>query len=172
MAKTYEPITSTTLGANAATITISSLPSTYTDLLVVTYLKATTNDVGCGIYFNSDNAGTSYGRDWVFGYSTTASSTRSTSASTIGNLAYNTGLSNTIFNVYKVNIMQYANTSINKHILYSVGNIQGTMSNTEVGIGVGLWRSTSAISSFTLTVGGGASFTTGSKVTVYGIKGA
>jgi hypothetical protein len=37
MAKTYEPIATTTLGTAAATVTFSSISGTYTDLVLVNY---------------------------------------------------------------------------------------------------------------------------------------
>ncbi len=37
MPKTYEPIATTTLGSAAATVTFSTIPGTYTDLVLIDY---------------------------------------------------------------------------------------------------------------------------------------
>ena len=44
MPATYEPIASTTLGSAAATISFSSIPGTFTDLVVVLFTGTTHGD--------------------------------------------------------------------------------------------------------------------------------
>jgi len=58
MPATYEPIATTTLGSAAATITFSSIPATYTDLVIVFAGTATAN-LNPLMSFNSDS-GTNY----------------------------------------------------------------------------------------------------------------
>jgi len=53
MPKTYEPIATTTLGSNQTTITFSSIPSTYTDLVIVSNMGTTTASYPF-IRFNGD----------------------------------------------------------------------------------------------------------------------
>ena len=172
MPKTYDPIASTTLSSTQATITMSNIPQTYTDLIVIPYLQATANDVGVGIYYNSDNASGNYSRTWLYGWSTAVGSTRNSNTNTIGNFTSQTGAANNLFNCYHLNIMGYASTNKNKTVTYQAGNMQTTASNTEVGFGSGLWRSTAAITSLTFVCGGGSTFTSGSNITIYGIKAA
>jgi hypothetical protein len=172
MPKTYDPIASTTLGSAQSTITMANISQNYTDLIVIPYLQATANDVGVGIYFNSDNGNNNYSRTWYRGWSTAVGSTRSTDQATIGNLTSQTGAANNLFNAYHINIMDYTSTNKYKTLIYQAGNMQTTASNTEVGFGAGLWRSTAAITSLTFVCGGASTFTTGSNVTIYGIRAA
>jgi len=172
MPKTYEPIATQTVGTATATVTFSSIPQTYTDIIAVPYVKTTSNDIGVGFYYNSDNASTNYSRTWLFGYSTTASSTRNSNTATFGNIAYNTGASDTIFNAYHLNIMNYANTTTYKTAIWRAGNMQTVLNNTETGVGAGLWRSSAAITGITFVCGGGVNFAVGTTFTLYGIKAA
>ena len=87
-------------------------------------------------------------------------------------MAYNTGASDTYFNAYHLNIMNYSNTTTYKTAIWRAGNWQTTANNTETGIGVGLWRSTAAITGVTFVCGGGVNFSAGSTFNLYGILGA
>jgi hypothetical protein len=169
---TYDSIQSITLTSASSSVTLSSIPQTYTDLIAVPCIKTTANDVGVGFYYNSDNAGSNYSRTWLYGYSTTTSSVRNSNTATFGNMTYNTGASDTDFNVYNLNVMNYSNTTTYKTALWRAGNWQTTTSYSETGLGVGLWRNTSAITSITFVCGGGANFSIGSTFSLYGIKAA
>jgi hypothetical protein len=63
--------------------------------------------------------------------------------------------------------MSYANTNVFKTAL-----IAGGLGSTEVNRHVGLWRSTSAVTSVGLLLNGSGNFKTGSTFSLYGIKAA
>jgi hypothetical protein len=72
---TYFPIATTTLGSSSASVTLSSIPSTYTDLLLVCNLTANTAPLNMGIRFNSDTSSL-YSGTALGGNGSTAASTR------------------------------------------------------------------------------------------------
>jgi hypothetical protein len=166
MAATYTPIASITLGANATTVTFTSIPSTYTDLVFVINAKndTTTNSE---IRFNSDS-GSNYSATALYGNGSSAASTRETSTAqasidwnayiTTGDFAYS--------NV--INIMNYSNTTTYKTFL-----ARANSAANGVDLIAGLWRSTAAINSLTiLTTTGTRNFASGSTFNLYGILGA
>jgi hypothetical protein len=162
MPATYEPIATNTLGSAASTVTFSSISGSYTDLVLVTAGTGTTNGVGM-LTFNGDNpnSGSSYSNTSLYGDGGTAGSYRRTSQARINDSLFYTTQCNNIFQ-----IMNYANTTTNKTVL-----LRGNYPGGELNATVGLWRSTSAITSLTLTHSG-TTFTAGSTFTLYGIKAA
>ena len=161
MPLTYEPIATTTLGSAQATVTFSSIPSTYTDLIVAINAGQSTADQYYGIKFNNDG-GSNYSNTQIVGNGTTATSNRNTNQ-TIGYI-HSTN-ENTIKDTVLVHIMNYANTTTNKTTL-SRGNSAGY----RVVASVILWRNTAAIDRIDLS--GGSNFLSGSTFTLYGIKAA
>lgn len=167
MPATYEPIATTTLGSAASSITFSSIPNTYTDLKVV--LVARSNDTGTPredlyLRFNGDTA-TNYSTTILYGQDGSVGSFRQTSQARIN--CY-TGLPGTSgqFSLTMVDVFSYAG-STNKTCLISVNNDQNTVGG-EVNAQVGLYRSTSAITSITFLPQTN-SFDTGTTATLYGI---
>lgn len=157
---TYTPIATTTLGSNATSYTFSSIPSTYTDLIIV---ANHTSSVGVGWFarFNGDNA-TNYSMTYVGGNGSAAESVRETNATCtrVGN-AYPT-LGTTI-----IQIQNYSNTTTYKTQISRTNNSSNFVAAT-----VGLWRSTAAINSVTLLTNTTDTFQTGSTFTLYGIQAA
>lgn len=162
MAKTYEPIATTTLTSAASSITFSSISGSYTDLRLVLVPPAT---YGAYIYlrFNSDT-GSNYSRTYLSGNGSAASSSRDTSQTyiKINNL---TPDKTNLLGFYTVDIFSYAG-STNKTVL-ATSNEDNNGSGYVDRI-VGLWRSTSAITSVGLTMNG-IDFQTGTVATLYGI---
>jgi hypothetical protein len=160
MAATYTPIASITLGAAAASVTFNSIPQTYTDLVIVSQAKLTTNTRAVIMRFNNDT-GSNYSLTRVYGDGATAYSDRFTGQDGI-DVAF---ISPSNWNISRHNIQNYSNSTTYKTTLgrwddsaaYSV-----LMS--------GLWRSTSAITSMSLTVAD--TFVSGSTFDLYGILGA
>jgi hypothetical protein len=163
MPKTYEPIaTFTTTTSSTTSYTFSSIPSTYTDLVVVNNLKATSANSSITLRFNSDSS-SNYSVTQLWGDGSSALSQRLTSQ-TLGYLSYN-GFPTATFGTTIINVLNYSNTTTNKSYLARGGYAAASTDAT-----VGLWRSTSAINSITLYAGN--FFDTGCTFTLYGIKAA
>lgn len=171
MPATYEPIATTTLTSNQASVAFSSIPTTYTDLIfVIEGYNAVGNGYYPRFYFNADT-GSNYSYTVLEGNGTTAGSTRGNSASRVllgFQYAPWTTSSSNRGNII-LHIFNYANTTTNKTSL----SRSNTPSNG-VNATVSLWRSTAAINAVTF-VGDtdiSQSYGSGSTFTLYGIKAA
>jgi hypothetical protein len=166
--KTYEPIATTTLTSDQPSITFSSIPGTYTDLVIVfngnsTNAGSSTNGMRCRL--NADTSALYSGTN-IAGNGTTASSGRY-SASTFfegGEISQASGTPT-------LNIMQfmnYSNTTTFKSFLIR-SNVAGSIVQAQVG----LYRSTSAITTIELSRDFGTNnLASGCTATLYGIKAA
>lgn len=144
---TYTLIASSVVTSSTATVTFSSIPSTYTDLILVAgSLLQVTGGNGLRMRFNSDTA-TNYSTTQLLGNGTAASSTRETS--TTSTYAGGSTYSSTNPGTAIAHIMDYANSTTYKTVLN-----RGSQAGNDVVAQVGLWRSTSAITSITLAMGG------------------
>jgi hypothetical protein len=168
MASTYEPIATTTASGSSATITFSSIPATYTDLVIVIGNVATTSGApNIAMTYNNDT-GSNYSSTLLEGNGSSASSARrsNTTSITEGN-AISLGGSNPSTVIYQV--MNYSNTTTYKTCL--IRNNEPATTYAGVGAVVGLWRSTSAINRIDFNLGSG-NFSSTSVFTLYGIKSA
>lgn len=166
---TYTLIASNTLGSSASSVTFSSIPATYTDLMLVTSALSPgggNNARGYRFELNSDT-GTNYSQTWLSNSVTTPVSSRETSQ-TRGRIG---GISETTSDVttVKTDFLDYSNTTTYKTVL-SRGSNLCTNGDTNLFAGVSLWRSTSAVSSIKLTMSDNSSFITGSSFKLYGIE--
>ena len=155
---TYTPIATTTLGSAAASYTFSSINGSYTDLVLV--IQGTWSGVdyeAVALQFNGDT-GSNYSRTLLSGNGSTASSSRE-ATSNWGALGIDQ--SNSIFH-----IMNYSNVTTYKTVI-SRANSASYQTRTTVG----LWRSTSAITSV-LAKMASANFSAGTTFTLYGIAAA
>ena len=159
MAVTYEKIATNTLGSAASSVTFSSIPNTYTDLVLI-IKTGSSAPTSAYVEFNSDTSAL-YSDTYISGNGTAASSARNTNHAYFGSI-YSTNLSDSII----INFMNYNNTTTFKSFL-SRSNEAGN----QVAAWVGLYRSTNAISSMTL-YSGGNQFASGSTFNLYGIKAA
>ena len=163
MAKTYEPIATITTTGSASTATFSSIPGTYTDLVIVANPTLSGTGSGINLTFNSDTS-SSYSSTRLYGDGSTATSDRQASGNflnfALGNV--NNG------QLMLANIQNYANTTTFKTIV-----MRQNTASTYVGALVGLYRATpAAITTITLTAGGSLTYVNGSTFTLYGIKAA
>jgi len=159
MAKTYTPIATNKLTSPTATVTFSSIPSIYTDLVIVVNANAGSS-TQLRLRFNSDTGSN---------YSTTMLGGDGSSAFTVqvaNEASMNAAGLGTSSGVNILNIMNYANTTTYKTVI-GRWNMDST-SYGETGIKVGTWRSTAAITSIVLFPTSG-NFTTDSTLTLYGI---
>ena len=161
MASTYEPLATVTAGGGSNTqLVMSSIPSTYTDLVVV--MSGTINaSNNFYIQFNGDTA-SNYSYTYLYGDGTSASSARaSNTAQSLLNYV-GTTQSTTL-----LSINNYSNSTTYKTVL-SRGS-DSTLGSMAV---VVLWRNTAAINSITIKCGPSGTFNSGSTFTLYGIKAA
>jgi hypothetical protein len=167
MAATYEPIATQTLSTSTATVTFSSIPGTYTDLILITdgTAAATNGTNGLKLQFNSDT-GNNYSTTFLYGGGASASSGRSSNASFIAVARADTTQSNGI-----THIQNYSNSTTNKSVL-SRGNVAASGQFPLAIVYVGLWRSTAAITSMTISHENSVNFNSGFTFTLYGIKAA
>jgi hypothetical protein len=166
----------TTLASDTSTITFSSIPSTYKSLQIRFIVKNTgtgtsINDNNLYLQFNSDTAGNytdhSLSGYYIGGSSVSAGGVANTSNIPIGLAPPNgTGLTN-IFGTGISDIHDYASTTKNK----TVRSFYGTGSNAEgwVALRSGVWRSTSAITSISLTVNN-RTMLAGTTIALYGME--
>jgi len=166
MPSTYEPIATNTLGSAAATVTFSSIPSTYTDLVLVISARMSGGGGASAIQaqFNSDTA-SNYSFTLMTGDGSSADSSRASSQTQMA-----VGLATDTAGQWSSNIIQvmnYSNTTTNKTVLARAG-IAGDRTRAIVN----LWRSTSAITSILIINNGSVNFVAGSTFTLYGIKNA
>lgn len=167
---TYTPIATQTISGSPTSVTFSSIPGTYTDLMVVTQTAFT---AGTDLYyrFNGDT-GSNYSNTILFGTGSTAGSARNSSA-TAGILDYYGNPITTVGDsMMYMNIFNYANTTTYKTSLSR--SSRGTSSGGGTDAIVNLWRSTAAITSITFGGGSGLSQTwvNGSVISLYGIAAA
>lgn len=163
---TYEPIATTTLSSNSTSVVFSSIPQTYTDLIIVFNgfnTNATAMDFECE--FNGDS-GNNYSETGMQGDGSSASSFRHSnySGALLGSI-WSTGRATVIGH-----FMNYTNTTTFKTCLGRFSTPSGGL----VGATVSLWRNTSAITSinFNQPAGQSGQFASGSTFTLYGIKAA
>jgi hypothetical protein len=167
MALTYEPIATTTLSSSSTTITLSSIPSTYTDLRVVIFGLCTVDGDAVRMRFNGDSSAV---YSWIAlsgngtGGSTTFSNNETFSRTNAGGNNLNTRPS-----LITTDIFSYSGSNFKTMIHTSNADQSGSGT---VSRSVSLWRSTSAINSIALSLVFSASYATGTTVTIYGIKAA
>ena len=162
----YEVISTQTLGTATSAITFSSIPQTYTDLVLIANSSTTTvasSEIN-KMTFNSDTA-SNYSTTATSGDSSNAYSFRQTSVGYI-RAGRNSQNGDSYFVPNKIQIMNYANATTYKTIIAS-----GAEATVYIELDVGLWRSTSAITSVTLTAGTN-NYKVGCTFTLYGIKAA
>lgn len=154
---TYSKIASTTLGSSVTSYTFSSIPDTYTDLILIINGSATS---GTGVYmrYNGDTAG-NYNQTTLFTYSGAGAVTDS----------LNNAGSISLTNMYgtqmiaTAQILDYSNTTTYKPMIARRVDTQ-----QHSGMVAGFWRSTSAINS--VTISADQAFNSGTNLTLYGIQ--
>jgi hypothetical protein len=157
---TYTPIASQTLGSPASSVTFSSIPGTYTDLVLVENYSLSTLAQSI-LTFNGSGSG--YSSTNLFGNGSSAFSARYTGTGGVGS---SPGVGDTANqqNVLIRNIQNYSNSTTYKTLIQRRNDALASTWAT-----VALWQSTSAITSITLSTGGG-NYNAGSTFTLFGIK--
>lgn len=161
MDKTYEPIATQTLGSAAASVIFGSIPQTYTDLVLVANGAESANQY-VAIRFNNDT-GSNYSQTRLYGDGTSAFSDRQTSVN-FGRLSVGDPTNRFLM---IASLHNYANSTTFKNWLSRTNT-----ANNMVGAVIGLYRSTSAITTIEVLTVTADTFVVGSTFTLYGIKAA
>lgn len=162
MPATYTPIATYTSVGSAATYTFSSIPSTYTDLIIIISLPTAASGAGAlSCQINGDTA-SNYSQTYLSGDGTSAISGRRTSQ-TYMRLTNYTDTATYGGNNLILQFMNYSNTTTYKTMLERANTAQAATEAT-----VNLWRSTAAINS--VSIYQSVNFPSGSTFTLYGIK--
>jgi len=172
MANTYTLIQSVTVGAGgAASIDFTSIPATYTDLLLKISLRTSgTGDVyeNVKLQFNG-SGGTAYSDRLIYGTgSAAASASNSSQANTFFQYSNAAASTSSTFGNGEFYIPNYAGSN-NKSI--SVDSVTENNATAAImGLAAELWASSSAINRITLTPNIATLFAQYSTASLYGIK--
>ena len=176
MPNTFTLLASSTVGAGgASSIDFTSIPSTYTDLVVKLSGRSTASFTRrtLRITINNSTTASDYADRYLLGNGASASS----SADAAGSQSYivgwdlpaATGTSNTFANI-EIYIPNYANSSAYKSLsIDGVGEENGT--TAYMGLVAGIYNQNTAISRVTLTPDSG-NFAQYSSAYIYGVKNA
>ena len=170
MPSTYDKIATTTFTSSQASVDFTTITGAYTDLVIVANTLAyypSSTYVELRIRFNSDSA-SNYSSTGLRGTGSAASSSRYSSDTSIrqffmGAESSDTGVRNNLI----INIPNYSNTTTYKNAL-----LRYNSANWVLGADIGLWRSTSAITSISIANDNSATGFLAGTFTLYGIKAA
>jgi hypothetical protein len=163
---TYTPLATVTLGASASSVTFSSIPATYRDLILVHSMKhsfagsITVRD--SGLRFNGDS-GSNYSYVRMGGNGSTASS----ETDTANNFSLLYGMASANFQMGIVQVMDYSATDKHKTVLYRTGLANDT--NFGSYAAAARWANTAAITTLTIAPGGSFTILAGSTFNLFGI---
>jgi hypothetical protein len=154
---TYTPLATVTLATTAASVTFSSIPATYRDLILVSR-PTTSNDVTTRLRMNNDSS-SSYSLIYMYGYSS------GTLSGTVSGNYLDIAGSGTQGATSIAQIMDYSATDKHKTIL--ARQVRGQ--NSVVAATAHRWANTSAITSITIAGQPFSSWNTGTYFSLYGI---
>lgn len=165
MAVTYSQIATATITDGSSTITLSSIPSGYTDLKLILHTYTSGTAAVMNIYFNGVNTGTSYG--WQ---SLRRSATSVTTAKNINQAQFVTDLTvlSTNYIMLQMDLFNYTDTNSAKQVQWSFNAPSTDTTNSASSVVSGQYSSSSAITSITFNKSLGG-FVNPTVVSLYGI---
>jgi hypothetical protein len=172
MANTFYFISRVEVTTPTQSIQFTSIPNTYTDLLLIMSIRQNANADGhqLGVRFNSN--GSNYGRLGLYyvGNATDVAGGNSETFARFGFAESSTFTSNT-FGSYEMYITNYASTNEYKPFqTHSVCESNSTVVYAQ-GLWSGIWNNTSAINSITIQdLSNNTDIATNSTAYLYGIK--
>jgi hypothetical protein len=165
MANTYTLISSNTVGSGgAASVTFSSIPATYTDLVVKASVRDNRSGIGSNtvLGFNGSTSNFTFTRIVGDGSGVTSDTTFGLAV-----VNGNTSTSNTFANL-EIYVSNYASSNYKSYSVDSVSENNGTDAYQQ--LTSGLWSITTAISSVNLYPSSGNNWMQHSTFYLYGIK--
>ena len=167
MANTYTLIEAKTLASSTASVTFTSIPQTFTDLLVK--LSVRQDGANAGLFLRPNSSTSNLTHRKIIGDSSSATSDSGSIIFILCNFSSST--SNTFTNS-EVYIPNYTSSNYKSVSADSVVENNTTSAGLAfVGLIAGLWSDATAISSLNFVPeGGGAQFVSGCTFYLYGIK--
>jgi hypothetical protein len=172
-ANSYESIATQTVGAGgAASVTFSSIPSTFKHLQIRANARTdrSANQFDATLIRLNSDTGSNYVYHRLFGSSGTVTADASTSQTSgyAGATMGAGGIANA-FSPFVVDILDYENTNKNK-TLRSLSGRENNDADGSIVFSSSLWLNTAAITSITLRPSVGPNFVQYSSFALYGIK--
>ena len=166
---TYTPIATVTLGSYN-NVTFSSIPQTYTDLVLVAYSNTQQSGSIADVARLVINGGaTGLSSTILSGNGSSSTSTRETTTTSGGYLGVRPAFATNLYGAITTHIMNYANSTTYKTIISCAASDSNGSGLTQMIVMT--WPSTSAITS--LIFGGTGNYPgPGTMVTLYGITAA
>ena len=173
MATTYNLINSSVLSSSTSSVTFSSIPATYTDLVLKTSTRMDSGNTTAPyqVRFNGVSTGSAYSNTGAYYSASVATGFALANDNGVRSGANNTsgtGATADSFGFGEFYIPNYAGAS-NKQIEHSTASENNGVTN--LGQGASQFRNTSAITSITI-VGTNDNFVSGSSFYLYGISNA
>lgn len=166
----YESIATVTVGSGgSATVSFTSIPSTFKHLQVRGISRASSGNQYIKLRFNNDSSSV-YTYHSLFGSGSSALTDAATSQNGAGAISSAAGsLSSGIFAAAVIDVLDYQNSSKNKTIR-SLDGFDPNAAGGQIVLNSGLWISTSAITQLDL-IPSASTFAQYSQFALYGIKG-
>ena len=169
MATTCKLIAKTTLGSNAASIEFTSIPGTYTDLMIAYSLRGASAGTGVSVRarFNGASTDTSHSSRTLYGDGSAAGSF-SASYCHVGYVIADSAAAST-FGSGEIYLPNYAGSTNKSYSAIGVGETNAVA--VDMGTSAGLWSSTNAIDAIKIFING-MDLKSGSSAYLYGITKA
>lgn len=159
------------LGADAGSVTFSSIPASYEHLMIVWTARGTDGgNPNINMQFNGDT-GANYDRELVIGVGATVTSAPDIAQAsiTIAGAMPGSGAAAGAAASGRITIMSYARTTFHKSAVCDFSDLRGTVSSDALaGLTGGRWRNTAAITSVNLFPSA-SNFLAGSVFSLYGL---
>jgi hypothetical protein len=156
---TYTALATVTLGSSASSVTFSSIPATYRDLVLVHAGTSSNGSLNSLLLRFNGDSGSNYTLVYMEGNGSSANSGTGSGTGVNAGFTVSSPVSNNI-----TQIMDYSATDKHKTVL-SRKNTSSSNANAQAS----RWANTAAITSIVCTVDSGATFSTGSTFNLYGI---
>jgi hypothetical protein len=160
---TYTALATVTLGASASSVTFSSIPATYRDLIVVCNWQHLLNNSLLALRLNGDT-GNNYNGVWMGGTGSLAQSSSESNQNRARVAGFNQGPANTFSNLLSIQIMDYSATDKQKTVLSRFG-----AATLEVQATASRWANTAAVTSVTVVDTFSTGVAAGSRFDLYGV---
>jgi hypothetical protein len=157
---TYTPLATVTLGSSASSVTFSSIPATYRDLVLVQKGITTTSAIDALVLRLNGDTGGNYSHVHMEGEGGGTAGSDASSGST----SMITGLTGTSQSSSIISLLDYSATDKHKTML-----CRSNAPHNRVRANAGRYASTSAITSITVFTASGLSFASGCTFNLFGV---